>query len=184
MRINVAAVCGAALACLVFGGCTQNDSSSQEQSQSDSNGAVRPEATAAALAKKIPVFYTKSDGEHLGKFRVALGKAHDVESVAYFAAICAVKGPVSEIPAIHFPQGTSVRSVHVEGSTATVDLSKDVNDTPSGGFSEGGEFKALVWTLTAIPGISHVKILIGGATVPTLPGGHFELDEPLSRADW
>ena len=70
------------------------------------------------------------------------------------------------------------------GSTATVDLSKDVERQAGGTFGENGMFKSLVYTVTAVPGIASVKITIGGATLPTLPGGHLELDEPLHRSDF
>jgi hypothetical protein len=37
--------------------------------------------------------------------------------------------------------------------------------------------------MTGVPGIDAVKVTIDGATVPTLPGGHVELDQPLHRSD-
>ena len=50
--------------------------------------------------------------------------------------------------------------------------------------NEGGEFKALVWTLTSLPGIDAVAVTVAGKKIATLPGGSFELDEPLRRSDW
>jgi spore germination protein GerM len=62
-----------------------------------------------------------------------------------------------------------------------VDLSKDVGAAVEGSFNEAAEFKALVYTLTALPGISSVRVSVAGESVATLPGGHLELDEPLTR---
>jgi spore germination protein GerM len=74
-----------------------------------------------------------------------------------------------------------VLSTDIDGTTAVVDLSKEVGAHVEGSFTESGEFKALVYSLTALPGIDAVRVEVGGATLATLPGGHLELDEPLSR---
>jgi spore germination protein GerM len=74
--------------------------------------------------------------------------------------------------------------VHVDGSTASVDLGGAVAANGGGSFAESGEFKALVWTLTSLPGVDAVQVKIDGTRVPTLPGGHLELDEPLTRQSW
>jgi spore germination protein GerM len=68
--------------------------------------------------------------------------------------------------------------------TAIVDLGGALAKPTAGSFAESAEFKALVWTLTALPGIGSVQVKLDGIRVPTLPGGHFELDEPLSRASF
>jgi spore germination protein GerM len=133
----------------------------------------------------IPVYYAKLDGETLAKWDVSVNpNAHDADSVAFYATAQAVAGPPPDVTAIRFPSGTIVRSTHVSGSTATVDLGGAVAHEQSGSFAESGEFKALVWTLTALPGIDAVDVKIDGARVATLPGGHLELDEPLSRTSW
>jgi spore germination protein GerM len=77
-----------------------------------------------------------------------------------------------------------VRSVTVDGSTAAVDLSKEVEQQAGGTFGENGEFKALVYTVTGIRGINALQITVDGARLQSLPGGHLELDEPLHRSDW
>ena len=68
-----------------------------------------------------------------------------------YAAVQAVAGPPSDIAAVHFPAGTRVRDVNVNGSTATVDLSREVGSASGGTFQENAEFKGLVYTLTGIP---------------------------------
>jgi spore germination protein GerM len=135
----------------------------------------------------IIVYYTKTDGRTEVPWRVTLGPARDPKSVAFYAAAQALAGPSADVEAIRFPAGTHVRSVEINGSVVDVDLSNEVEKSAEGGLSETAEFKSLVWTLTdpkTLPGINAVRIRVDGTRVATLPGGHFELDEPLSRTSF
>jgi spore germination protein GerM len=129
----------------------------------------------------VAVYYTKADGTTVVPWTVSLGPARDPRSVAFYAAVQAVAGPPAGVDAVRFPPGTTVLSATVDGSTAGVDLSKDVGTNVQGSFNEAAEFKALVYTLTALPGISSVRVSVAGERIATLPGGHLELDEPLTR---
>lgn len=138
-----------------------------------------------AVGDAIDVYYAKADGTTLVPWRVSLGAARDRASVAFYAATQAVTGPPAGTDAVRFPAGTHVRAVDVQGSTADVDLSKEIAASAEGGFAESAEFKALVWTLTQPAlGITSVKVRIDGARVATLPGGHLALDESLSRSSF
>jgi spore germination protein GerM len=137
-----------------------------------------------AAGDSVTVYYTKLDGQTEVPWRVSLGSARDLKSVAFYTATQALAGPAPGVDAIRFPAGTHVSAIDVEGSTIHVDISKEIDSSAAGGFAEDGEFKSLVWTLTALPNIKAVRITIGGVKVATLPGGHFELDEPLSRSSW
>lgn len=137
-----------------------------------------------AVADSIVVYYTKSDGTSVVPWRVSLGPARDLKSVAFYAAAQALAGPSSDVDAVRFPAGTHVRAVEIDGATVDVDLSAEVAKSAQGGYAENAEFKSLIWTLTdpkTLPGINAVRIRVDGTRVATLPGGHFELDEPLSR---
>lgn len=101
-----------------------------------------------------------------------------------YASVQEVAGPPAEVEAVRFPPRTHVLSASVSGTTATVDLSKDVTGGMGGSFSETGEFEALVFTLTDIRGINSVQVLVDGRRVETLPGGNLELDTPLRRSDF
>jgi spore germination protein GerM len=149
---------------------------------------------AAPVADTITVYYCKTDGETLVPWKVTMGvprqpdpaaSAVDYRSrVAIYATAQVLAGPPSGTEAIRFPSGTVARSVVVSGANATVDLVGPITSAQEGSFAESGEFKALVWSLTALPGIKTVAIEINGARVPTLPGGHLELDRPLARSSW
>jgi spore germination protein GerM len=136
------------------------------------------------LGETIVVYSTQSDGTTEVPWRVSLGPARDVRSVAFYAATQAVVGPPSGTDAVRFPVGTRVRAVDLNGATVTVDLSGEVAKSAEGGFVETAEFKSLVWTLTELQGITAVRVRIDGTTVATLPGGHLELDEPLTRSSF
>ena len=141
--------------------------------------------------ESIAIYYTKLDGKTLASERVSLRPKEPDESaaehrhnVALYAAVQGVAGPPNEVQAIRFPPGTRVTGVTVDGSTATVDLSKEVEQQAGGTFGENGEFKALVYTMTGLPGIDAVQVTVDGARLETLPGGHLELDQPLHRTDF
>jgi spore germination protein GerM len=145
----------------------------------------------AQNGESIAVYYTKLDGKALGTMRVSLRPQQPGESDAehrhntvLYAAVEAVAGPPNDVDAIRFPPGTRVLSANVIGTIATVDLSKDVERQAGGTFGENGEFKALVYTITGVPGVDAVQVTVDGARLETLPGGHLELDQPLHRSDW
>jgi len=133
-------------------------------------------------ASEITAYYCKIDGTTLEPYTVTLGSARDRRSVAFYAATQAVAGPSADVEAVRFPPGTFVQSLDVVNSTAVVSLSKNVENTGGGSFTESGMFKALVWTLTAIPGISDVQVKVDNVRIASLPGGHLELDQPLTRS--
>ena len=142
-------------------------------------------------AETIAIYFTKEDGTTLGAVRVSMRPRQSGESAAehlhntvLYAAVQAVAGPPNGIRAVRFPPGTRVLGISVDGSTATVDLSKEVEGQGSGSYGENGEFKGLVYTLTGIRGIDAVQVVVGGARLETLPGGHLELDQALHRSDF
>lgn len=146
---------------------------------------------ATSNGETIAVYFTKLDGTSLGDVRVSMrprepgeSQAEHLHNMARYAAVQAVAGPPNETNAIRFPPGTRVQDVSVNGSIATVDLSRDVEQQAGGSFGESGEFKALVYTITGIAGINAVQITVDGARLETLPGGHLEIDQPLRRSDF
>lgn len=142
------------------------------------------------IGDRITVFYTNTDGKTETPWSVSMrpqekgeSAAEHLHNAALYAATQAIAGPPSTIQAVRFPVGTHLRSIDVNGPTADLDLSGEVK-AQTGTFGEDGEFKALVWTLTALPGINAVGIRVDGQRLDTLPGGHLELDTPLHRSDW
>jgi len=91
-------------------------------------------------------------------------------------------GPAAQTNAIVlFPAGTAA-AVDVQGDLATVNFTGTLSKSYRGGESdEVALFKSLTYTITSVEGVKRVQVLIGGRKVPTLTGGSFEIDEPLSR---
>jgi spore germination protein GerM len=132
----------------------------------------------------ITVYYAKTDGTTLVPWTVTLGPARDPHSVAFYAAVQAVAGPPAGVEAVRFPSGTRVLAADIRDRIVDVDLSAEVGRHVEGSYGESAEFKALVYTLTALPGIDAVRVRIAGTRVAALPGGHLELDEPLRRTSF
>lgn len=145
---------------------------------------------APAPATALTIYYTKMDGTSLATWTISQRPPEPGETAAQYrayeamyAAVQEVAGPPADVQAIRFPAGTHVDRVLLDGGTALVDLSPDVTKQ-SGTFGESGEFKALVYTLTALPGVDAVRVTVGGRRMETLPHGSLELDAPLHRSDW
>lgn len=136
------------------------------------------------FADTITVYYCKTDGATLVPWKVSRDPRMDPDKVAFYATAQALAGPPASVEAIRFPAGTVVKHVGLSGPTATVDLGGTISRSVGGSFAESGEFKGLVWTLTALPGITGVQIMLDGAKIATLPGGHLELEQPLARSSF
>jgi len=105
-------------------------------------------------ADTITVYYCKTDGVTLVAWKVSRDPRMDPNKVAFYAAAQASAGPPVSVEAIRFPAGTMVKHVDLSGSTATVDLGGTISRSAGGSFAESGEFRGLIWTLTALPGIT------------------------------
>lgn len=80
-----------------------------------------------------------------------------------------------------FPPGTSA-TVDLAGDLATVNLNGAITKPYRGGESdEAGLFKSLTYTVTSVAGVHRVQVMVAGRRLSTLPGGEFEIDEPLTR---
>lgn len=89
-----------------------------------------------------------------------------------------LKGP--EQPHLYrtFPEGTEINSVEVIDGTAYVNFKGDIH--VPGSASEIAAINSLVLSLTDLPGINNVQILIDGVSDVSL-GGHILLNEPIER---
>jgi spore germination protein GerM len=93
-----------------------------------------------------------------------------------------LSGPaVPEASVVLFPQGT-IADVDLNGDMVVVNFRGALAKPFRGGDSdEIALFKSLTYTATSVPGVKRVQVLIDRKKVPTLPGGQFEIDEPLTR---
>ena len=132
------------------------------------------------LTKEFVVYRVQKNGEEIlipEKVRYAAGKKSREEG-ALDALIHT--DPVSKQLMNLFPPGTDVRSVKVEGDTATVDFNQNFASQGQGSFTERMMVNAVVCTLTEFPEIKKVKFLVEGKDIDTI-SGHMDLLEPLKR---
>jgi len=80
-----------------------------------------------------------------------------------------------------FPVDTKINDFYIRsGGIAVVDFSSDILKHPSGAHSEYLAVLSLVNSLTELPDITSVQILINGKVVPTLFGS-VDISHPIKR---
>jgi len=100
---------------------------------------------------------------------------------AYVAAVEELlRGPQDRFLSATLAKGTRLLGITVDGDLATVNFSREFRDNhPGGSAGEAMTIESLVYTLTELPGIARVQILVEEQVLETL--GHFELIEPIAR---
>jgi hypothetical protein len=77
------------------------------------------------------------------------------------------------------PQGTRLRSVSMTDGVAAADFSGElVSNFEGGSDNEGVAVYSIVNTLTSLPGVKQVQILVDGKPVDSI-GGHLDVSGPL-----
>lgn len=96
-----------------------------------------------------------------------------------------IKGPNNSDFYPTIPEGTQVNEVYIVDDIAYIDLSEEIFKNHSGGSSaELMTIYSIVNTLTEIPPIKGVQILIKGNEMKSL-AGHIDISMPLIRdEDW
>jgi spore germination protein GerM len=132
--------------------------------------------------QQVTVYYCKAGTEELVPVDYSVKASQDDSQLANYATQQLLAGPsVGRDAVALFPAGTQA-DVTLSGGTATVDLAGPLVKSYSGGGSdEVAMFKALVYTLTDVPGVKQVQVLVGGQKLAALHGGHLEIDQPLTR---
>lgn len=133
-------------------------------------------------AHHLTVYYCRAGSEQLVPMQFNVDPKLTGTTLASYAVNQLLAGPtVSRDSFVLFPAGTQA-SVSLQARLATVDLHGPLGRSfQSGGTDEAAMFKSLTYTLTGLAGIHSVQVLIEGKKVAALPGGAFELDEPLTR---
>lgn len=91
-----------------------------------------------------------------------------------------IKGPQAVTSTRTLALKTKILSLTIQNGIATIDLSKDIQDDfPGGALEEDMTIKSIVWSMTQIPGINGVRILINGEFGDSI-GGHILLDHTFS----
>lgn len=91
-----------------------------------------------------------------------------------------IKGPFSSDLTPAFSPNAKIHSITVENGNAAINFSSNIRDDFFGGaLEEDLAIKSIVWSLTQIPGINGVRILINGEFGDSL-GGHILLDQTFT----
>lgn len=91
-----------------------------------------------------------------------------------------IQGPLSGKLTPTIAPATKILAITVQNEIATIDLSKDIQDNFLGGASgEELTLRSIVWSMTQIPGISKVRILVNGESGDSI-GGQIFLDRTFS----
>ncbi|AET67175.1 N-acetylmuramoyl-L-alanine amidase [Desulfosporosinus orientis DSM 765] len=91
-----------------------------------------------------------------------------------------IQGPLSSKLNPTIAPTTKILSITTQNGVATIDFSKDIRDDFLGGaLGEELTLRSIVWSMTQIPGISKVRILVNGEFGDSI-GGHIFLDRTFS----
>lgn len=91
-----------------------------------------------------------------------------------------IQGPQSNKLTPTIAPTTKILSVTTQNGLVTIDFSKDIRDDfPGGASGEELAIKSIIWSLTQIPGITGVRILVNGEFGDSI-GGHILLDRTFS----
>jgi len=112
-------------------------------------------------------------------------KISQTPSLARQVVIELIKGPENFELYPTIPQGTQVNEVYIADDIVYVDLSEEIfTNHPGGSSGELMTVYSIVNTLTEIPPIKGVQILVGGNEKNSLVG-HIDISMPLLRdKDW
>lgn len=112
-------------------------------------------------------------------------KIPQTPSLARQAVIELIKGPESSDFYTTIPEGTQVNEVYIADDIVYIDLSEEIfKNHPGGSSGELMTVYSIVNTLTEIPPIKSVQILVEGNEMKSLVG-HIDISMPLLRdEDW
>jgi hypothetical protein len=155
------------------------------QRSDDEGGAVAPPDSTATALRTIHLWFASPDGDSL------TGETRDLsEESDLHARVAALVGALEQGPRQGgvrvLPEGTRVLHAFLDDSgLLTLDLSLPFRQGFRGGpRTEELVLGSLVRTLAAnLPEVRSIRIVCGGAALPTL-GGHFPLDQPLDPDEW
>ena len=185
MRLrNILAIVLTVLCVAMLAGCDEqgkagSGSSQAVTSESSSSSAASRAASQKAAVMDISVYYPDVNATGL----VAVTKTVKAqEADKYQAAVEALLAGTDDkkLTAV-FPKKAKLRKVSVSGGVAKVDFDKNLISGFVGG-STGEEMLvgSLVNTLTEVPEIKKVQILVEGKEIDSL-SGHLDLSRPVER---
>jgi len=137
---------------------------------------VQPEPTEEMV--EVNLYFSDSQAMYLEPEK---RKISQTPSLARQAVIELIKGPENSELYPTIPQGTQVNEVYIVDDIVYVDLSEEIfKNHPGGSSGELMTVYSIVSTLTEIPPIVGVQILVEGNEMNSLVG-HVDISMPLLR---
>ncbi len=172
--------------CFMLLGCDQPETARDDIGKERSSGATASakngtedmvEPFTGETTASFTVYFSDAGGLKLvGEVRAV----PDTTSVPAALVRALIDGPTApNQPTL--PAGTKLLGVVVENGTAAVDLSQEfVDNHPGGSSAERFSVYSIVNTLTELPEIDRVAILVNGNSIETI-GGHLDMSGPFVR---
>ncbi len=188
MRRLIPSLAGLAVVALAAAGCTGQSrpaptrGAASQLSGSASGAATSPSLTATPAGRTpMTVYYPRDTGDAWYLVAERHQVPSDVSRVVAAVTELLTVGPRYAGSAPPFPAGSRLLGADVRGTTATVNLSREVMRVPRG---EGAEYavQALVWTVTrAERHVRRVLVEVEGRTSGEVDGR--SLSDVLGRGD-
>ncbi|HZK48769.1 MAG TPA: GerMN domain-containing protein [Thermoleophilia bacterium] len=143
-----------------------------------------PEQTTTTVpGETVDVLAFFMKGEYLAPVRRHVPATKEVAKAAMMELVA---GPTAEEQAAGFvtaiPDKTLFLGVEMQGSVATVDLSKEY-ESGGGSMSMFARLGQVVYTLTQFPSVSSVSFKLDGQPIEVFSGEGLLLEHPMTRAD-
>jgi spore germination protein GerM len=144
---------------------------------------VRSSALKGEDIKKVKLFFSSRDGEHLIPVtREIIAESNDVQERARRAMMELIDGP-GESGVATLPDSTKIRGFYIDDKgLAYIDFSREIRENhPKGVWTEALTVYSIANTLIFnFPEIKSVRILIEGEEVEDL-AGHIDVGKPLTE---
>lgn len=174
---------------LVAVGCNNNPQGSQatngplagQNKQPSSNPTDSQEPQNQPAKEKVTLYFSDEQALFLVAEEREISKSADKQQLVKSLVEELVKGPTKKGLGLTVPQGVKVNEVKLENGLVTVDLSKELQTNHWGGSTgETMTIYSLVNTLTEIPEVTQVQILVDGNKIDSI-AGHLDIKQPLIR---
>jgi hypothetical protein len=183
---------------LFLGGCSGNDNETRPDPEpapeaTETEAAPTPAPSEDAIpiedsGRKLPIqLWFVQDVRGEAKLRLHWVELPAVAAIGQAALEELFAGVPEDAPkGTHsiVPEDTELLDLSIANSIASVDLSRDFENTEVGTAADGLQIAQVVYTLTQFPSVKKVRFLLDGEEVVILGGHGIEIDGPQSRKDW
>jgi len=163
----------------VLTGCLWGKDATTEGNISDSTKQETGSGERQALLVKdqelVVVYFSTPDEKNLVPVTLSIKPTNEAAKIAVEKLLA---GPENDFSLPTVPEGTKLKDIYLQGSTAYVDLTEEILTTPE----ETAEqtIDALIFTLTEFPNIESVQILVDSQVEPAI--GSIDISKPLKRS--